>query len=163
YVEATQMPGGKGFQYTGQLGEVMQESARIAYSVVRANADKLGLPADFFEKHDIHLHVPAGATPKDGPSAGVTMVVAVASRVKGNVAMTGEITLRGQVLPVGGIKDKVLAAHRLGVDTVLLPKKNENDIEDIPAEVRDKLTFIPLEQIDQALEVALLNGQQEQK
>jgi ATP-dependent Lon protease len=168
YVEATQMPGGKGFQYTGQLGEVMQESARIAYSVVRANADKLGLPADFFEKHDIHLHVPAGATPKDGPSAGVTMVVALASLltgkpVKGNVAMTGEITLRGQVLPVGGIKDKVLAAHRLGVDTVLLPKKNENDLDDLPEDVRGKLTFVPLEQIDQALDVALLNGQQAQK
>lgn len=168
YVEATQMPGGKGFQYTGQLGEVMQESARIAMSVVRANAEKLGLAPDFFEKHDIHLHVPAGATPKDGPSAGVTMVVALASLltgkpVKGNVAMTGEITLRGQVLPVGGIKDKVLAAHRLGVDTVLLPKKNENDLDDLPEDVRGKLTFIPLEQIDQALDVALLNGQQEQK
>ena len=117
YVEATQMPGSKGFQYTGQLGEVMQESARIAMSVVRANAKQLGIDPDFYEKNDIHLHVPAGAVPKDGPSAGVTMVVALASLltgrpVKGNVAMTGEITLRGQVLPVGGIKDKVLAAHR---------------------------------------------------
>ncbi len=168
YVEATQMPGGKGFQYTGQLGEVMQESARIAMSVVRANAKNLGIEPDFFEKQDIHLHVPAGAVPKDGPSAGVTMVVALASLltgrpVKGNVAMTGEITLRGQVLPVGGIKDKVLAAHRLGVDTVIMPKKNENDIDDLPDDVREKLHFVFAEQIEQALEAALVVGQPEQK
>ena len=168
YVEATQMPGGKGFQYTGQLGEVMQESARIAMSVVRANAKQLGIDPDFYEKNDIHLHVPAGAVPKDGPSAGVTMVVALASLltgrpVKGNVAMTGEITLRGQVLPVGGIKDKVLAAHRLGVDTVILPKKNENDLDDLPEDVREKLHFVFAEQIDQALDAALVNGQPEQK
>ncbi|MCC6805536.1 MAG: endopeptidase La [Anaerolineae bacterium] len=168
YVEATQMPGSKGFQYTGQLGEVMQESARIAMSVVRANADRLGIAPDFFEKHDIHLHVPAGATPKDGPSAGVTMVTALASlltgrAVKGNIAMTGEITLRGQVLPVGGIKDKVLAAHRLGVDTVILPKKNENDLDDLPEDVRGKLHFVLAEQIDQALDAALAVGQPEQK
>ena len=160
YVEATSMPGSKGFQYTGQLGEVMQESARIAMSVVRANAGQLGISPDFFEKFDTHLHVPAGATPKDGPSAGVTMVVALASLltgrpVKGNVAMTGEITLRGQVLPVGGIKDKVLAAHRLGVDTVILPKKNENDLDDLPEDVRGKLKFVLVDQIDQALEAAL--------
>jgi len=160
YVEATSMPGSKGFQYTGQLGEVMQESARIAMSVVRANAGKLGISPDFFEKYDTHLHVPAGATPKDGPSAGVTMVVALASLltgrpVKGNVAMTGEITLRGQVLPVGGIKDKVLAAHRLGVDTVILPKKNENDLDDLPQDVRGKLKFVLVDQIDQALDAAL--------
>ncbi len=168
YVEATQMPGSKGFQYTGQLGEVMQESARIAMSVMRANAKKFGLADDFFEKHDIHLHVPAGAVPKDGPSAGVTMVVALASLltgrpVKGNVAMTGEITLRGQVLPVGGIKDKVLAAHRLGVDTVILPKKNENDLDDLPKDVRGKLHFILAEQIDDVIDAALVNGQTEQK
>ena len=168
YVEATQMPGSKGFQYTGQLGEVMQESARIAMSVVRANAKQLGVDPDFYEKNDIHLHVPAGAVPKDGPSAGVTMVVALASLltgrpVKGNVAMTGEITLRGQVLPVGGIKDKVLAAHRLGVDTVILPKKNENDLDDLPQDVREKLHFVFAEQIDQALDAALVNGQPEQK
>jgi len=167
YVEATQMPGGKGFQYTGQLGEVMQESARIAMSVVRANAQKFNLADDFFEKHDIHLHVPAGAVPKDGPSAGVTMVVALASLltgrpVKGSVAMTGEITLRGQVLPVGGIKDKVLAANRLGVDTVILPKKNANDLDDLPEEVRNRLHFVLVDQIDQALDAALVNGQPEQ-
>jgi ATP-dependent Lon protease len=149
----------------------MQESARIAMSVVRANAERLGLAPDFFEKHDIHLHVPAGATPKDGPSAGVTMVTALASLltgrpVKGNIAMTGEITLRGQVLPVGGIKDKVLAAHRLGVDTVILPKKNENDLDDLPEDVRGKLHFILVEQIDEALDAALVDppdGQAEQK
>ena len=168
YVEATQMPGSKGFQYTGQLGEVMQESARIAMSVVRANAKELGIAEDFFEKHDVHLHVPAGATPKDGPSAGVTMVTALASLltgkpVKGNIAMTGEITLRGQVLPVGGIKDKVLAAHRLGVDTVILPKKNENDLDDLPEDVRGKLNFILVDQIDKALDAALADGQAEQK
>lgn len=170
YVEANQMAGSKGFQYTGQLGEVMQESARIAMSVVRGNAEKLGVSADFFEKHDVHLHVPAGATPKDGPSAGVTMVVALSSLltgrpVKGNIAMTGEITLRGLVLPVGGIKDKVLAAHRLGVDTVILPKKNENDLDDLPEDVRGKLHFVLVERIDQALDAALetpvLDGQHE--
>jgi ATP-dependent Lon protease len=170
YVEANQMAGSKGFQYTGQLGEVMQESARIAMSIVRGNAEKLGVSADFFEKHDIHLHVPAGATPKDGPSAGVTMVVALSSLltgrpVKGNIAMTGEVTLRGLVLPVGGIKDKVLAAHRLGVDTIILPKKNENDLDDLPEDVRGKLHFVLVERIDQALDAALetpvLDGQHE--
>ncbi len=127
FVEAAQMPGSKGFQYTGQLGEVMQESARAAFSYVRSKARDLGLPDDYFDKHDVHLHVPAGAVPKDGPSAGVTMATALASLFTGrpvrrNVAMTGEITLRGQVLPVGGIKDKVLAAHRAGLDTVILPQ-----------------------------------------
>jgi ATP-dependent Lon protease len=160
FVEATQMIGGKGFQYTGQLGEVMQESARIALSVIRSRAGYFGLSDDYFDKHDIHLHVPQGAVPKDGPSAGVTMTVALASLlesrpVRPNVAMTGEITLRGQVLPVGGIKDKVLAAHRLGVDTVILPKKNENDIDDIPEEVREKLRFVLVENIDEALSAAL--------
>ncbi len=160
FVEATQMIGGKGFQYTGQLGEVMQESARIALSVIRSRAGYFGLSDDYFDKHDIHLHVPQGAVPKDGPSAGVTMTVALASLlesrpVRPNVAMTGEITLRGQVLPVGGIKDKVLAAHRLGVNTVILPKKNENDIDDIPEEVRDKLRFVLVENIDEALSAAL--------
>jgi ATP-dependent Lon protease len=160
FVEATQMTGGKGFQYTGQLGEVMQESARIALSVIRSRSRAFGLSDDYFDKHDIHLHVPQGAVPKDGPSAGVTMTVALASLLEGravrsNVAMTGEITLRGQVLPVGGIKDKVLAAHRLGVDTVILPKKNENDIDDIPDEVRGRLTFVLVENIDEALTAAL--------
>ncbi len=163
FVEATRMPGSKGFQYTGQLGEVMQESARTALSYVRSKAKDLGLDPEFFEKSDIHLHVPAGAVPKDGPSAGVTMAVALASLLTGrptrsNVAMTGEITLRGQVLPVGGIKDKVLAAHRFGVDTVIIPKKNENDLDDLPPEVRGQLKFVLAEKVDEVLAAALEDG-----
>jgi ATP-dependent Lon protease len=158
------MPGAKGFQYTGQLGEVMQESARTALSYIRSKAVELGIDPKFFESRDIHLHVPAGAVPKDGPSAGVTMAVALASLITGrpvrsNVAMTGEITLRGQVLPVGGIKDKVLAAHRLGVDTVIIPKKNENDIEDVPEEVRKALKFVLAEKVDDVLNAALVSRQ----
>ena len=162
FVEAARMPGGKGFQYTGQLGEVMQESARTALSYIRSKAGDLGVDAHFFEKNDIHLHVPAGAVPKDGPSAGVTMAVALASLltrrpVRSNVAMTGEITLRGQVLPVGGIKDKVLAAHRLGVDTVIIPRKNENDLDDLPDEVRQGLTFVLADKVDDVLDAALMD------
>jgi len=162
FVEATRMPGNKGgFQYTGQLGEVMQESARLALSYVRARADDLNVDAQFFKDNDIHLHVPAGAVPKDGPSAGVTMATALASLLTGrsthsNVAMTGEITLRGQVLPVGGIKDKVLAAHRLGADTIIIPKKNENDLEDVPDEVREDLTIILAENLDDVWDAALM-------
>lgn len=160
FIEATSMPGGKGFKYTGQLGDVMQESAQIAYSFVRSRAEVLKLEPSFFDKNDIHLHVPAGAQPKDGPSAGVTMGVALASLLTGrptrsNVAMTGELTLNGQILPVGGIKDKVLAAHRLGVDTVILPKKNEVDLDELPDEVREQMTFVLIEHMDEALEVAL--------
>ncbi len=160
FIEATQMPGGKGFQYTGQLGEVMQESAKIALSYIRSKAAELGIDPEQFDKTDIHLHVPAGAVPKDGPSAGVTMAVALASLLsnrpsRSNVAMTGEITLRGKVLPVGGIKDKVLAAHRLGVDTVVIPRKNENDLEDVPDEVRESLTFVLVDGVDEVLDAAL--------
>ncbi len=160
FVEARYLPGGKGFQYTGHLGEVMQESARIALSCVRSKAKELKIDDDFFNNNEIHLHVPAGATPKDGPSAGVTMAVALTSLLtnqptRSNVAMTGELTLNGQVLPVGGIKDKVLAAHRLGVDTVILPLRNERDLEDLPAEVREKMKFVLVSHIDEALEVAL--------
>lgn len=163
FIEATHFPGGKGFQYTGHLGEVMQESARIALSYVRSQAEGLGVAADFFEKHDIHLHVPSGAVPKDGPSAGVTMAVALASLLTGrsvrhNVAMTGEITLRGQVLPVGGVKEKVLAAHRLGVTTVIIPRRNENDLDDLPDDVRKVLSFVLVERIDEALSAALSDG-----
>ncbi len=175
FIEATAMPGSKGFQYTGHLGEVMQESARIAFSAVRSKADELGITDEFFSNHDIHLHVPSGAVPKDGPSAGVTMAVALASLLTGrpvlhNVAMTGEITLRGQVLPVGGIKDKVLAASRFGVDTVILPKRNENDLDELPEEVRAKLKFVLVERLEDALETALarnvpqgMNGGQPQQ
>jgi len=165
FVEATRMSGGKGFQYTGQLGEVMQESAKLALSYIRAKAGDLGINPAFYTDTDIHLHVPAGAVPKDGPSAGVTMAVALASLLTGrpsrsNVAMTGEITLRGKVLPVGGVKDKVLAAHRLGVDTVIIPKKNDIDLEDVPDEVRDALTFILVDSIDEALKAALVESGQ---
>lgn len=160
FVEATRMSGGKGFQYTGKLGEVMQESARIALSYIRSQASDLGIHPDFYAHNDIHLHVPGGAVPKDGPSAGVTITAALASLLTGrptrsNVAMTGEITLRGQVLPVGGIKAKVLAAHRLGVDTVILPKKNENDLDDVPEDVRKEMTFVLVDSLDEVLKAAL--------
>jgi ATP-dependent Lon protease len=160
FVEATQMPGNKGFQLTGQLGEVMQESARAALSYVRANAGALGLPTDFFDKHDLHLHVPAGATPKDGPSAGVTMATAltslIASRpVRKDVGMTGEITLSGQVLPIGGVKEKVLAAHRAGLKTVILPRRNEKDLEDVPEDVRREIKFVFADKVEDVLNAAL--------
>jgi len=160
FVEATRMPGGKGFTLTGQLGEVMRESAQAALSYVRANAEQLGIAPDFFERYDIHLHVPEGAIPKDGPSAGLTMATALASLLSGrpvraDVGMTGEITLRGQVLPVGGIKEKVLAASRAGLTTVILPRRNERDLEEVPAEVREKIRFVLVDRISQAFEAAL--------
>lgn len=160
FIEASRMAGSKGLTITGQLGEVMRESAQIALSWVRSKAESLGIAPDFFDKHDIHLHVPAGATPKDGPSAGVTMVTAIVSlltrrHVKSNVGMTGEATLRGRVMPVGGIKQKILAAHRAGLDTIILPKRNEVDLDDLPAEVREQMTFILAEEIPQVLEAAL--------
>jgi ATP-dependent Lon protease len=161
FVEATAMPGKNNFQLTGSLGEVMKESAQAALSYVRSKADKLGLDLDFYTDKDIHLHVPAGAQPKDGPSAGVTMATALVSLisnkpVKSDVSMTGEITLRGQVLPVGGIKEKVLAAYRAGSKTVILPKKNQADLEeDIPQEVLEKIKFIFVEDIEEVLEAAL--------
>lgn len=161
FVEATRMPGSKGFQYTGKLGEVMQESARIALSYIRSRSEALGVDPEFYNSSDIHLHVPSGAVPKDGPSAGVTIATALASlltgrAVRSNVAMTGEITLRGQVLPVGGIKDKILAAHRIGVDTVILPKKNQHDLDDVPEEVRNVMKFILVDSVDQVLDNALV-------
>jgi ATP-dependent Lon protease len=160
FIEATRMPGGKGFQVTGSLGNVMQESARAALSYVRSRAEQIGLDHSFFEKSDFHLHIPGGAQPKDGPSAGVTMATALVSLVSGrlvrpDVGMTGEITLRGQVLPVGGIKEKVLAAHRSGLAIVILPKRNEADLEDLPEEVRDSMKFVFVESVDQVLEAAL--------
>ena len=160
FIEATRMPGEKGFQLTGSLGEVMQESARAALSYVRARAKDLGLDPGFFSQSDIHLHVPAGAQPKDGPSAGVAMGTALVSLISGrpvraDVAMTGEITLRGQVLPVGGIKEKVLAAHRSGLKKVILPKRNEGNLEDISEEVKKDIQFIFVETIDDVLAAAL--------
>lgn len=160
FVEATSMPGGKGFQLTGSLGNVMQESARAALSYVRSRTESLGLDSDFFENSDIHLHVPTGSQPKDGPSAGVTMATALVSLVCGcpvraDMAMTGEITLRGQVLPVGGVKEKVLAAHRSRLKTVVLPARNEADLEDLPEEVRKEIEFVFAETIDEVLDAAL--------
>jgi ATP-dependent Lon protease len=160
FCEATKMRGSKGFLVTGQLGDVMKESAQAALSYVRAKARELGIPEDTFEEADIHLHVPAGAVPKDGPSAGVTMATALASlltgrRVRDDVAMTGEITLRGQVLPVGGIKEKVLAAHRAGLGAVILPRLNKKDLEDIPDEVRESLRFVLVDQVDSVFQTAL--------
>ncbi len=160
FIEAARMPGQKGFILTGQLGDVMQESARAALSYVRSRADELGIDGDWFEKNDIHLHVPAGAVPKDGPSAGITMATALASLltrrpVRSNVAMTGEITLRGQVLPIGGVKEKVLAAHRFGLDTVILSARNEKDLDDVPEEARKEIDFILVHHVDEVLEAAL--------
>ncbi len=160
FIEATRMPGGKHFQLTGSLGNVMQESAKAALSYVRAHAERLGIPPDFYEKYDLHLHVPAGAQPKDGPSAGVTMATALVSLlterpVRPEVGMTGEITLRGQVLPVGGIKEKVLAAHRSGLKTIILPRRNESDLEDLPDEIREEMTFVFADTVDDVLHAAL--------
>jgi ATP-dependent Lon protease len=160
FVEATKMPGKKGFTLTGQLGDVMKESAQAALSYVRSKAKELGIDEDFFEENDIHIHVPSGAMPKDGPSAGVTMATALASlllnkSVRADVGMTGEITLRGQVLPVGGIKEKVLAAHRVGLKTVILPQRNEPDLEDVPEDVKAVMTFVLADQVDQVFAAAL--------
>ncbi|MCL6512590.1 MAG: endopeptidase La [Anaerolineae bacterium] len=159
FIEATRMPGAKGFQLTGQLGDVMKESAQAALSYVRSHAGNLKIDPKIFDKSDIHVHVPAGAQPKDGPSAGVTIATALASlltgrRVRHDVAMTGEITLRGLVLPVGGIKEKVLAAHRAGLKTIILPKRNEPDLDDLPEEVRDSLESDVAQAICQGMESA---------
>lgn len=160
FIEATSMPGNKGFQLTGSLGEVMQESARAAFSFVRANASSLNIQEDYFNNYDFHLHIPAGAQPKDGPSAGVTIVTALVSlitgrQIKPHVGMTGEITLRGQVMPVGGIKEKVLAAHRARLKVVILPKRNESDLEELSEEVINDIEFHFVETMDEVLELAL--------
>ncbi|MEI7987451.1 MAG: endopeptidase La [Chloroflexota bacterium] len=162
FIEATRMPGSKDFQLTGSLGNVMQESARTALAFVRSRAEQIGLDANFFEKSDFHLHIPAGATPKDGPSAGVTIATALVSLISGrlvryDVGMTGEITLRGQVLPVGGIKEKILAAHRMGLRTIILPKRNEADLEDLPEEVVKAIKFVFVETMDEVLDTALMS------
>jgi ATP-dependent Lon protease len=161
-VEATKMDGKDDFILTGQLGSVMQESARAGLSYLRARCRALGLDPTIFEKQTIHVHVPAGATPKDGPSAGVTMATAMASLLTGrpvrrDIAMTGEITLRGRVLPIGGLKAKLLAAHLAGVETVLIPGRNEKDLVEIPDEVRKQLTIVPVDHMDQVLAAALLD------
>jgi len=160
FIEATQMRGKGRLTLTGQLGDVMRESAQIAHSYVRSKADGLGIAPELFEQTDVHVHVPAGAIPKDGPSAGIAMVMAMASlfsgrSVRGDVGMTGEVTLRGRVMPVGGIKMKVLAAHRAGLKAVILPKRNERDLEELPEEVQQAMRFVLVDRIDEALSVAL--------
>jgi ATP-dependent Lon protease len=163
FIEVLRMPGKGNLKLTGQLGDVMKESAAAALSYIRARAPFLDIEEDFFENSDLHIHVPAGAIPKDGPSAGLALLSALVSRlshraVKKGLAMTGEITLRGDVLPVGGIKNKVLAAHRAGIREVILPAQNAVDLEEIPASVRQDLTFHPVDRLDDALEIAFPRG-----
>jgi ATP-dependent Lon protease len=160
FVEATGMQGKDGLVLTGQLGDVMKESARIALSYVRGHADQIGIDEHSFDEHEFHVHVPAGAIPKDGPSAGVTMVTALASLLSGRpvkhtVGMTGEVTLQGRVLPIGGLKQKVLAAHAAGLTDVVLPERNRGDLDDIPAEVREQMSFHPVMTVDEVLDLAL--------
>jgi ATP-dependent Lon protease len=156
YVEATLLPGGRELMLTGQLGDVMQESAKAARSYIWAHADELGIDRSLFRRTGVHIHVPAGATPKDGPSAGITMATALASMytgcpVRSDTAMTGEITLTGLVLPIGGVKEKVLAARRAGILRVVLPKENEKDLRDLPDHVRAEMEFVFVEAIEDVL------------
>jgi len=160
FIEATRMFGSGKMQLTGQLGDVMKESAHAALSYVRTNAEKYGIPKDFLEKSDVHIHIPAGGMPKDGPSAGITMFTAIVSlltgiRIRHDVAMTGEISLRGRVLPIGGLKEKTLAAHRAGIKRVLVPERNKADLDEVPKEVRDELEFVFVHKLDEVLEAAL--------
>jgi len=159
-IEGTVVPGKGKLIHTGQLGDVMQESIQAALSVVRARAERFGIEPDFHQKHDIHIHVPEGATPKDGPSAGIAMCTALVSAltrvpVRSEVAMTGEITLRGRVLPIGGLKEKLLAAHRGGIELVIIPDENEKDLADIPKNITASLTIKPVRWIDEVLDIAL--------
>jgi ATP-dependent Lon protease len=159
FIEATAYPGEGRLTVTGQLGDVMQESATAAHSWVRSHAEQLGLDPDWFAKHDVHLHIPAGAIPKDGPSAGITMATAIVSLVRAvpvseEVAMTGEITLTGQVLPIGGVREKVLAAQRAGVKRVILPRENEPDLEELPKETREEVEFVLADSLDDVLAAA---------
>jgi ATP-dependent Lon protease len=160
FVEATAMPGKGKLTITGQVGDVMRESAEAALSYVRGHAQ---LPDDWFANHDLHVHVPAGAIPKDGPSAGITMATALMSLVSGrpvrpDVAMTGELTLTGQVLPIGGLKDKALAAQRAGIHRVLAPRRNEPDLEDVPQQLRADMDFVWVGEVDEVFDAALRDG-----
>jgi ATP-dependent Lon protease len=160
FIEAASVEGAKELRLTGQLGDVMRESAEAALTYVRSRANSLGIDPKFFDTHAIHIHVPGGAVPKDGPSAGITMATALASMATGrlvrdDVAMTGEITLRGRVLPIGGIKEKALGAHRAGIRTIILPRRNEVELEDLPREVFEELTFVPVDTLDEVLATAL--------
>jgi ATP-dependent Lon protease len=159
-IEATLMPGRGKLLLTGKLGDVMQESAQAAMSYVRSRATQLGLDPDFYRHLDVHIHIPEGAIPKDGPSAGITLAVALVSAltkipVRRDVAMTGEITLRGKVLPIGGVKEKLLAAHRAGNRTIILPRDNEKDLTDIPANIQQELTIRSVDNMDDVLDIAL--------
>jgi ATP-dependent Lon protease len=160
-IEVTLMPGKGTLRLTGKLGDVMQESAHAAMSYVRSRADQLGIPSGFHRKLDIHIHVPEGAIPKDGPSAGITIATALVSAltkvaVRRDVAMTGEITLRGKVFPIGGVKEKLLAAHRIGITTIILPRENEKDLADIPKNVLEAMTVELVENVDEVLKIALV-------
>ncbi len=160
-VEVAVMKGNGKLELTGQLGSVMQESAKAAYSYVRANSEKYGISPEFYKKNDIHIHVPEGAVPKDGPSAGVTLVTALVSalskkKVKGSIAMTGEVTLTGIVLAIGGVKEKCLAAHRIGIDTIILPKENKKNVDEIPSSIKGKLKLIFADNVEEVLKNALI-------
>ena len=160
-IEATLMPGKGRLTLTGKLGDVMQESAQAAMSYVRSKADEFSIPKNFNRTTDVHIHIPEGAIPKDGPSAGITLASALVSalgriEIRKDVAMTGEITLRGKVLPIGGVKEKVLAAHRAGLKNIILPKDNEKDLADIPKNVLDTLGIYMVESMDEVLKVALV-------
>jgi ATP-dependent Lon protease len=159
-IEGALIPGKGKFTYTGQLGDVMQESIQAAMTVVRSRSDILGLEENFYQENDIHIHVPEGATPKDGPSAGIGMCTSLVSAltripVRAEVAMTGEITLRGEVLPIGGLKEKLLAAHRGGIETVIIPHENERDLVEIPKNIKQDLDIRPVRWIDEVFEIAL--------
>jgi ATP-dependent Lon protease len=163
FIEATAMPGKGGITLTGQLGDVMRESATAALSYIRTRAVGLDIAPDFAEKFDLHIHVPAAAIPKDGPSAGITMATALASVLTGcavrrDLAMTGEITLRGHVLPIGGLKEKLLAAHRAGITTALVPKENVRDLDLLPPHVREDMAIIPVSNMDEVLSLALVDS-----
>jgi ATP-dependent Lon protease len=160
FVEATSMKGKDGLVLTGQLGDVMKESARIALSYIRSHADGLGIDEEAFEDRSFHVHVPAGAIPKDGPSAGITMSTAIASLLSGRpvkhtVGMTGEVTLQGRVLPIGGLKQKVLAAHAAGLTDVIIPERNRADLDDVPADVKAEMSFHPVMTLEEVLALAL--------
>ena len=160
-VEANVMEGKGNVEFTGSLGDVMKESGQAALVYIRSNAGKLGIKGKFYEDKDIHVHVPEGATPKDGPSAGITMTTAIASaltgrKVKNNLAMTGEVTITGDVLAIGGLKEKALAAYAYGIKNVIIPKDNERDTEDIDKEIRDKINFIPVSNVSEVIERALI-------
>ena len=162
-IEVSILPGKGKITITGKLGDVMQESAQAAYSYVRSRAERLGLPRDFYQRIDIHIHVPEGATPKNGPSAGITIATALTSAltekpVRKDLAMTGEITLRGHVLEIGGLKEKLLAAHRAGIRTVVIPMDNAKDLYDVPKEILDQIEVIPVSHVDQVLRMALVLG-----